>query len=101
MYFGGAKVVEKTNNTLVVTLLGTFALLISSVVPNLDLGNFAHIDVPEALKAVPVMILALVYHNIVPVVCSQMDGEHVHQHFVGGVRRMLTSCCDLTFFSHR
>ena len=32
----------------------------------------AYVDAPEVVVALPVMVLSLVYHNVVPTICYQL-----------------------------
>lgn len=74
MYIGGEKTVEKVNNTLVIGLLICFGGLVATVTPNIHTENYLQIHPKEATKAVPVMILSLVFHNVIPVIAAQLDG---------------------------
>ena len=70
--FGTEQAIAAVNNVFVAVVVVAFAGLIALGLPSVDLSNLARQDFPAVLKTVPVMFVALVYHNVVPVVCAQL-----------------------------
>lgn len=79
------RTVENVNNFFVLIVLLTFISLIIIGFPlvanNVELQmastsgdlSLLHQDYTHLIPAVPVMLLALVYHNIIPTICNQMQ----------------------------
>ena len=40
--------------------------------PQVQPELLAYVDAPEVVVALPVMVLSLVYHNVVPTICYQL-----------------------------
>ena len=71
--FGSQSLVESVNNFLVLVVLTSFGGLVSLQIPGLQIAQLFHPqDYSAVLPAVPVMFVALVYHNIVPTICSAL-----------------------------
>lgn len=75
---GGAPAADKLNQVLTSTLLVLFALILGA--------GFLETNVPEAVvhgtvrwdslgPALPIMFLSLVYHDLVPLICSYLGGD--------------------------
>lgn len=62
--------VEKATSVLVVGVVLSFAALVALGFPLVDVTNLAHADAAAVVPALPVMALSLVYHNVVPTICS-------------------------------
>mmetsp|Transcript_7746 Transcript_7746/g.34402 ORF Transcript_7746/g.34402 Transcript_7746/m.34402 type:complete len:269 (-) Transcript_7746:3165-3971(-) len=75
MYFASDESVKKVNNALVAGLVALFGGLLVTVLPQAVPENLLHQDIPQAISAIPVLVLSLVFHNIVPSVVSQLDGD--------------------------
>mmetsp|Transcript_7749 Transcript_7749/g.34436 ORF Transcript_7749/g.34436 Transcript_7749/m.34436 type:complete len:102 (-) Transcript_7749:3854-4159(-) len=75
MYFASDESVKKVNNALVAGLVALFGGLLVTVLPQAVPENLLHQDIPQAISAIPVLVLSLVFHNIVPSVVSQLDGK--------------------------
>ncbi|MBD2457835.1 tyrosine transporter [Nostoc sp. FACHB-87] len=75
MYLGREKFIEKLNNFLVgiviVSFLGLFLLGVTQV----QGVHFLFQNWSALGTAVPVMLVALFYHNVVPVVVTQLEGD--------------------------
>jgi len=73
---GGTRAADEMNQALTFTLLSLFALLILGGVTRADwtaadfTGNW-----DRAPQCVPVIFLALVYHDLIPVICSYLAGD--------------------------
>eukprot|EP01036_Dinobryon_divergens_P032938 gene32938-42625_t len=66
------------NNFLVLVVLASFGGLVSLQIPGLQPSQLLHPqDYGAVLPAVPVMFVALVYHNIVPTICSALKYDRM------------------------
>ena len=72
VFAGSERQIESGNNLLFGGVLVSFFALLALGVPNVDLANLARADVPAVVPAVPVMVLSLVFHNVVPTICYQL-----------------------------
>ena len=70
----GPSAVEGVNNLFVLAVLLSFFGLVGAGLSSMDLTNLnlIHQDYQQLLPALPVILVALVYHNIVPTICSQL-----------------------------
>lgn len=73
---GGVKLADQMNQALTFALLGLFGVLIAGGLGRADwsAADFAG-DWSYAPACVPVVFLALVYHDLVPVICSYLAGD--------------------------
>ncbi|GAB5370193.1 hypothetical protein AAMO2058_001471600 [Amorphochlora amoebiformis] len=75
LYVGTPKQVELVNNVLVLGVLSSFAFLVAqgsrAVSPELLIRS----DITQVVSAIPTMFVALVFHNIVPAICNQLEGN--------------------------
>jgi tyrosine-specific transport protein len=73
---GGVALADKMNQALTATLLCLFGVLIAGGAASADWSNadFAG-DWSNAPACVPVVFLALVYHDLVPVICAYLAGD--------------------------
>ena len=78
--------VEAVNSVLVVGVVVSFLVLLGLGSSLLDPSLLAHVDVPAVVPAIPVMVLSLVYHNVVPTICYQLgcDMSRIRLAVVGG-----------------
>ena len=72
VFVGSEQQVELGNNLLFGGVLIAFTALLAIGVPTLDPALLARADVPAVVPAVPVMVLSLVFHNVVPTICYQL-----------------------------
>ena len=73
---GGVKLADKMNQVLTLTLLGLFGLIVLGGAVRVDwtTADWGG-DWSAAPATVPVVFLALVYHDLVPVICSYLAGD--------------------------
>ena len=75
--FGGTAAVDGANKAMTASLLAAYAVIVSVGGAQADWGALAE-RAPEwsaAPAAIPVILLSLVYHDLVPVVCAQLRGD--------------------------
>ena len=74
-YFSGPRRLDQLNSALVGGVLLTFAGLLAACAGGLDFGELGRADWGELPDALPVIALAFVYQNVVPVVSSSLEGD--------------------------
>ncbi|RUS97592.1 tryptophan/tyrosine permease [Dulcicalothrix desertica PCC 7102] len=75
MYFGHPKLIEKLNNALVFVVIASFTGLLFLASRQVHLSQFAFQDWTKLTAAIPVMLVALFYHNVIPVIAIQLEGD--------------------------
>ena len=70
--FGSELAIASMNNLFVVIVIGSFGGLVAVGFPAVQVTNLLHQNYGAVMKTVPTMFVALVYHNVVPVVCAQL-----------------------------
>lgn len=65
--------VESFNNFLFVTLMVIFVTLLCIGIPDIQVSNLFQQDISQVWQAIPVMLIALVYHNIIPSICQKLQ----------------------------
>lgn len=72
---GGAKMADNVNQVLTVLLLGLFLLIVFGGAKMADWTGLEHVDWTHTPQTLPIIFLALVYHDLTPVVCAQLGGD--------------------------
>ena len=72
LVLGSEQLIGRANSVIAAITLASFLLLLAVGIPSVQLENLAHQDASYVWQTVPVMLLALVYHNVVPVVCKNL-----------------------------
>lgn len=75
MYFGRPKLIEKLNSALVFVVIASFAGLLFLASRQVNLPQFVFQDWTKLTAAIPVMLVALFYHNVIPVITIQLEGD--------------------------
>ncbi|NJK29666.1 MAG: tyrosine transporter [Acaryochloris sp. SU_5_25] len=75
LYWGTEGLVTKINNTFVVIVILTFMGLLGLSSAHVDPGQWLHQNWFATRSTLSVMLVALFYHNIVPVVTTQLEGD--------------------------
>lgn len=75
MYFGRPKLIEKLNSALVFVVIASFAGLLFLASKQVNLPQFVFQDWTKLTAAIPVMLVALFYHNVIPVITIQLEGD--------------------------
>ena len=70
LLFTPKEIVERINSILVIGVVASFSCLLALGSLFIDVSNLSRVDVEQVVPALPVMALSLVYHNVVPTVCS-------------------------------
>lgn len=66
-------IVEKLNNSFAIVVIASFFSLVLLGISGLHPQYLLHQNIYAVLHTIPVMFVALVYHNIVPSICSQLS----------------------------
>ena len=72
LFVGAPAVVETVNTAIVVGVAASFGALLSFGAPQVDPSLLAHADAAAVVPALPVMVLAFTYHNVVPTITYQL-----------------------------
>lgn len=75
LYYGGTKAADVVNQFLTVALLALFAGIAVAGGGQADWSALSYGDWGQASSTVPVIFLALVYHDLIPVLCSYLGGD--------------------------
>lgn len=75
LYWGSDRLVAKFNSTFVGIVILTFMALLVLSSTQVDPGELVHQNWPAISPAISVMLVALFYHNVVPVVATQLEGD--------------------------
>lgn len=75
LYFGRDRTISKVNTILVATVVITFVGLLSLTLRQAHLAKLSYQNWHALSAAIPVIIVAFVYHNVVPVVTTQLEGN--------------------------
>lgn len=84
LYLGHDRLVEKLNNAFVAIVIASFVGLLLLGVTKVEPTQFSYQNWRALSPAVSVMFVALFYHNIIPVVTTQLEGD------VRKIRRSIT-----------
>ena len=71
--FSSEKIISAMNNIFVFFIIVAFSGLITIGLPRINFENYYYQDYNSVLKTIPIMLVALVFHNIVPVICSKLQ----------------------------
>jgi tyrosine-specific transport protein len=74
-YFGSQRVIGVVNGGLVVGILGSFGLLVAVGSTGLDFNSLLRANWAAVPHSIPVIALAFVYQNVVPVVTTSLEGD--------------------------
>lgn len=72
----GTDALERANNLFAVVVLLSFTLLVGLALPAADPHRLESVaDWSKTGTIIPTLLLSLVYHNVVPTVCAQLEGD--------------------------
>ncbi|KAH7435031.1 hypothetical protein KP509_06G046100 [Ceratopteris richardii] len=74
-YFGSQRAVGAINGFLVAGIIGSFALLVFAAAGELDWGSLLKANFAAVPMSIPIIALSFVYQNVVPVVCTNLEGD--------------------------
>ena len=75
LYFGSERFVGRLNSILTAGVVASFCGILTLALLDSAPGQPLYQNWTAASTAIPVMLVALVYHNVVPVVSTQLEGD--------------------------
>jgi tyrosine-specific transport protein len=72
IFAGSEQQVANGNSILLAGILATFAALLGLGLPQMDASLLMHSSMESIFPAIPVLMVALVFHNIIPTICHQL-----------------------------
>ncbi|KAI5072584.1 hypothetical protein GOP47_0012690 [Adiantum capillus-veneris] len=74
-YFGSQRVVGVANGVLVAGIIGSFSVLVFAAAGDLDWSLLLKANFGAVPQSIPIIALSFVYQNVVPVVCTSLEGD--------------------------
>ncbi|XP_057515526.1 uncharacterized protein LOC130797061 [Amaranthus tricolor] len=74
-YFGSQRFIGAVNGLLVLGIVTSFTALVVVASENLHLDALLKANFEAVPSSIPVIALAFVYHNVVPVLCTNLEGD--------------------------
>ncbi|KAH7677194.1 Amino acid/polyamine transporter 2 protein [Dioscorea alata] len=74
-YFGSQRVIGAVNGVLVFGILASFATLVGVASGNLQWDSLLQAHVEAIPQSIPIIALSFVYQNVVPVLCTNLEGN--------------------------
>ncbi|XP_078171277.1 tryptophan/tyrosine permease isoform X3 [Carex rostrata] len=74
-YFGSQRIIGAINGFLVFGILVSFTSLVVVASGNLEWSSLLQAHVEAVPKSVPIIALSFVYQNVVPVICTDLEGD--------------------------
>ncbi|KAK8942724.1 hypothetical protein KSP39_PZI008776 [Platanthera zijinensis] len=74
-YYGGQRFIGAINGVLVFGIIISFAALVGIACGDLSWSSLLRANFEAVPKSVPIISLAFVYQNVVPVVCTNLEGN--------------------------
>ena len=77
LFFSSQQFIGRLNSALLTAVLISFIGLLALTVPQVHAEQWANQHWNLVSTAIPVMFVAFVYHNVVPVITTQLEGDRV------------------------
>ncbi|XP_021772244.1 uncharacterized protein LOC110736350 [Chenopodium quinoa] len=74
-YFGSQRIIGAVNGLLVLGIITAFTALVVVASADLHLDALLKANFEAVPSSIPVIALAYVYHNVVPVLCTNLEGD--------------------------
>ncbi|KAJ1292285.1 hypothetical protein BS78_02G380400 [Paspalum vaginatum] len=74
-YFGSQRLIGAVNGVLVIGILTSFTSLVVVASGNLQWSSLLEANFAAAPQSIPIIALSFVYHNVVPVLCTNLEGD--------------------------
>ncbi|BAF22460.1 Os07g0662800 [Oryza sativa Japonica Group] len=74
-YFGSQRVIGAVNGFLVFSILASFTTLVVVASGNLQWSSLLEANFAAAPQSIPIIALSFVYQNVVPVLCTNLEGD--------------------------
>ncbi len=75
LFFSSQQFVGRLNSALLTIVLISFLGLLTLTAPQVQIEQWANQQWSQVSVAIPVMFVAFVYHNVVPVITTQLEGD--------------------------
>ena len=75
LYFGSESLVNKLNSLFALVVFVSFGVLLTLALVDVKPEQLLYQNWAATTAAVPIMFVALVYHHVVPVVATQLEGD--------------------------
>ncbi|TVT98012.1 hypothetical protein EJB05_56729 [Eragrostis curvula] len=74
-YFGSQRLIGAVNGLLVASILASFTCLVVVASGNLEWSSLLEANFAAAPQSIPIIALSFVYQNVVPVLCTNLEGD--------------------------
>ncbi|KAK7276626.1 hypothetical protein RIF29_17769 [Crotalaria pallida] len=74
-FFGSQRFIGAVNGALVIGIIGSFAALVAVASGDLHLDALLKANFQAAPMSIPIIALSFVYQNVVPVLCTNLEGD--------------------------
>ncbi|KAF3326217.1 Tyrosine-specific transport protein [Carex littledalei] len=74
-YFGSQRIIGAVNGFLIFGILVSFTSLVVVASGNLEWSSLLQAHIEAIPKSVPIIALSFVYQNVVPVICTDLEGD--------------------------
>ncbi|KQK14799.1 uncharacterized protein LOC100846275 isoform X2 [Brachypodium distachyon] len=74
-YFGSQQVIGAVNGFLVFSIIASFTSLVVVASGNIQLSSLLETNFAAAPQSIPIIALSFVYQNVVPVLCTNLEGD--------------------------
>ncbi|CAL0317552.1 unnamed protein product [Lupinus luteus] len=76
-FFGSQRFIGAVNGALVIGIISSFAILVAVASGDLHLSALLKANFEAAPMSIPIVALSFVYQNVVPVLCTNLEGDLV------------------------
>ncbi|KAK1678176.1 hypothetical protein QYE76_039024 [Lolium multiflorum] len=74
-YFGSQRVIGAVNGFLVFSIIASFTTLVVVASGNIQWSSLLETNFAAAPQSIPIIALSFVYQNVVPVLCTNLEGD--------------------------
>ncbi|XP_020182624.3 uncharacterized protein [Aegilops tauschii subsp. strangulata] len=74
-YFGSQRVIGAVNGFLVFSIIASFTVLVVVASGNIQWSSLLETNFAAAPQSIPIIALSFVYQNVVPVLCTNLEGD--------------------------
>ncbi|VAH42657.1 unnamed protein product [Triticum turgidum subsp. durum] len=74
-YFGSQRVIGAVNGFLVFSIITSFTALVVVASGNIQWSSLLETNFAAAPQSIPIIALSFVYQNVVPVLCTNLEGD--------------------------
>ncbi|KAL2636264.1 hypothetical protein R1flu_007743 [Riccia fluitans] len=74
-YFASSRVIGAVNGALVAGIIISFAALVGVASGDLHLDSLIQANLAAVPQSIPIIALSFVYQNVVPVICTDLEGD--------------------------